>query len=618
MTVDTVLTIALLEDADIIRARRHAREIASLLGFSAQDQTRIATAVSEIARNAATYGRGGRVEFVAVQAPWSGLRVVVRDNGPGIAEVDRLLDARTGGTTSMGVGLSSTRRLMDEFTIQSDETGTVVTFGKALPTGAPPITPARIADIGVTLAVRKAADVDAEVRLQNRELLESLAALTAKQEESERLNEELAATNRGVVALYAELDEKAAQLAALNAGLEGRVASAVADYQAVNDALRQSQKMEAVGQLTGGIAHDFNNLLQIVVGNLELVLRRLPEDQARIRRAVNNAMLGAQRAATLTQRLLAFSRRQPLQPKPLELNALVQGMLDLMRRTLGEAVRIETALADGLWVVEVDANQLENALLNLAVNARDAMPMGGTLTIGTANGVIDGAEPGFETSPGDYVVLTVSDTGTGMSQATMARVFEPFFTTKEAGKGTGLGLSMVYGFVKQSGGHLQIESELGQGTRLTLFLPRYDGAPVGDTVASADPAELARHEETVLVVEDDADVRAYSCDVLGELGYTVLVASDGLTAVSILEGGERIDLVFTDIVLAGSMNGRAVAERAAVLRPGIPVLFASGHAHEAADGERSADFGETVDFLAKPFSYATLAKRVRDAIARAT
>ncbi|MGI4802112.1 MAG: ATP-binding protein [Janthinobacterium lividum] len=618
MTLDTVLTIALLEDADIIRARRHAREIASLLGFSAQDQTRIATAVSEIARNAATYGRGGRVEFAAVQAPWSGLRVVVRDSGPGIAGVDRALSTLAGSTASMGVGLSSTRRLMDEFTIESDETGTVVTFGKTLPAGAPPITPARIADIGVTLAVRKAADVDAEVRLQNRELLESLAALTAKQEESERLNEELAATNRGVVALYAELDEKAAQLAALNAGLEGRVASAVADYQAVNDALRQSQKMEAVGQLTGGIAHDFNNLLQIVVGNLELVLRRLPEDQARIRRAVNNAMLGAQRAATLTQRLLAFSRRQPLQPKPLELNALVQGMSDLMRRTLGEDVRIETALADALWVVEVDANQLENALLNLAVNARDAMPMGGTLTIGTANGVMDSLDAGFETSPGDYVVLTVSDTGTGMSQATMARVFEPFFTTKEAGKGTGLGLSMVYGFVKQSGGHLQVESELGQGTRLTLFLPRYDGAPTGDTVASADPAELARPEETVLVVEDDADVRAYSCDVLGELGYTVLVAPDGLTAVSMLEGGERIDLVFTDIVLAGSMNGRAVAERAAVLRPGVPVLFASGHAHEAPGGDRSADFGETVDFLAKPFSYSTLAKRVRGAIARGT
>ncbi|RYY05217.1 MAG: response regulator, partial [Alphaproteobacteria bacterium] len=328
--------------------------------------------------------------------------------------------------------------------------------------------------------------------------------------------------------------------------------------------------------------------------------------------------LGAQRAATLTQRLLAFSRRQPLQPKPLDLNGLVQGMLDLMRRTLGEAVRIETALADGLWVVEVDANQLENALLNLAVNARDAMPMGGTLTIGTANGVIDGAEAGFETSPGDYVVLTVSDTGTGMSQATMARVFEPFFTTKEAGKGTGLGLSMVYGFVKQSGGHLQVESELGQGTRLTLFLPRYDGAPTGDAVASTGPAELARPEETVLVVEDDADVRAYSCDVLGELGYTVLVAADGLTAVSMLEGVERIDLVFTDIVLAGSMNGRAVAERAAVLRPGVPVLFASGHAQEVSGGERSAEAGEAVDFLAKPFSYATLAKRVRDAIARGT
>lgn len=615
MTVRTLLTVALLEEGDIVAARRRAREIAGLLGFEAQDQTRIATAVSEIARNAATYGRGGRVEFAAMMVPRPGLRVVVRDSGPGIAGVERMLDGRFNSATGMGVGLSGTRRLMDEFAIETSESGTVVTFGKALPAGAGPITPALIAEIGVTLAARGAADVGAEVRLQNRELLESLAALTAKQEESERLNEELAATNRGVVALYAELDEKAAQLAALNAGLEDRVASAVANYQMVNDALRQSQKMEAVGQLTGGIAHDFNNLLQIVIGNLELVLRRVPEEQARIRRAVNNAMLGAQRAATLTQRLLAFSRRQPLQPKPLDLNALVESMLDLMRRTLGETIKIETALTAGLWVVEVDANQLENALLNLAVNARDAMPVGGVLRIGTANGVVCDGEAGPEVAPGEHVALTVSDAGTGMSDATMARVFEPFFTTKEAGKGTGLGLSMVYGFVKQSGGHVRIESKLGFGTTVRLFLPRFEGTTVRETVPSADPAELAQPEETVLVVEDDADVRAYSCDVLGELGYTVLVAPDGLTAVSLLEGSGRIDLVFTDMVLAGSMNGQAVAERAAVLRPGTPVLFASGHAHEVI-GERAAAAGSTIDFLAKPFTYAALAKRVRAAIAR--
>ena len=613
VTVSMLMSIPLLEEADIVTARRQAREISALLGFEAQEQTRIATAVSEIARNAATYGGGGRIEFAAVQAPRPGLRVTVRDDGPGIANVERVLDGRFGSATGMGVGLSGTRRLMDDFAVETGSSGTVVTFGKALPPGAAPVTAARIAEIGIMLAARGTADVNAELRLQNRELLESLAALTVKQEESERLNAELEATNRSVVAIYAELDEKAAQLAALNSGLEDRVTAAVADYQAVNDALRQSQKMEAVGQLTGGIAHDFNNLLQIVVGNLELALRRLPEEQARIRRAVNNAMLGAQRAATLTQRLLAFSRRQPLQPRPLELNALVDGMSDLMRRTLGEAVKIETALSPGLWVVEVDDNQLENVVLNLAVNARDAMPVGGTLRIGTANSVVRQGEAGPEVQPGDYVVLTVSDTGTGMSEQTMARVFEPFFTTKEAGKGTGLGLSMVYGFVKQSGGHLKIESKLGRGTTLTLFLPRYRGEAVSDAVAPPDEAELARPEETVLVVEDDADVRAYSCDVLSELGYTVLSAPDGLTAVSLLESDVRIDLVFTDIVLAGSMDGSAVARRAAMLRPGIPVLFASGHAQDGED--RPAGGG--IDFLAKPFSYATLAKRVREAIARA-
>ena len=613
MTTQNLLTVALLEEGDIIAARRRAREIAALLGFEAQDQTRIATAVSEIARNAAMYGGGGRVEFKAVLAPRPGLSVVVRDSGPGIEALDRVLDGRFSSATGMGVGLSGTRRLMDDFAVETSGSGTVVTFGKALPRAAAAITPAVIAEIGEKLAMHGSTDVGAETRLQNRELLESLAALTAKQEESERLIEELAATNQGVVALYAELDEKAAQLAALNAGLEDRVASAVADYQRVDDALRQSQKMEAVGQLTGGIAHDFNNLLQIVVGNLELVLRRVPEEQARVRRAVNNAMLGAQRAATLTQRLLAFSRRQPLQPRPLELNALVQGMSDLMRRTLGEAVRIETTLAAELWVVEVDANQLENALLNLAVNARDAMPAGGTLRIGTANEVVRDGEAGPEAAAGEYVALTVSDTGTGMSEETMARVFEPFFTTKEAGKGTGLGLSMVYGFAKQSGGNVRIESAPGAGTTLTLLLPRFEGPLVHETSQLADPAELARPDETVLVVEDDADVRAYSCDVLGELGYTVLVAPDGPTAVSLLESGERIDLVFTDMVLAGSMDGQAVAERAAALRPGTPVLFASGHAD--AGGERSS--GAAVDFLAKPFTYAALAKRVREAIARA-
>ena len=608
MTGLPLLTVALLSEADIIVARRRAREIAALMGFEAQDQTRVATAVSEIARNAATYGGGGRVEFAAVSEPVAALRVVVRDRGEGIDDLDRVLDGQFKSAGGMGIGITGTRRLMDGFDITSSPVGTTVTLIKHLPRGATPVAPALI---GQQLAAAAPSNPVEEARLQNRELMESLAALEAKQEEAARLNEELAVTNRGVVALYAELDEKAAQLAALNHDLEGRVEAAVADTQRVGEALRQSQKMEAVGQLTGGIAHDFNNLLQIVLGNLELVLRRAPVEDERLRRAVGNAMSGAQRAATLTQRLLAFSRRQPLAPKPLDINKLVEGMSELMRRTLGEAVTIETALADGLWIVEVDANQLENALLNLAVNARDAMPGGGALTITTGNDIL-GPDVTDDNSPGQYVSLAVSDGGIGMTAETMARVFEPFFTTKEVGKGTGLGLSMVYGFVKQSGGHLRMRSAPGRGTTITLHLPRFDGLATTEIGAAAPSMEPARRDETVLVVEDDPEVRAYSCDVLTELGYGVLVAPSGAAAIAQLDTAQRIDLVFTDMVLAGPLNGHDVANHAARVRPGLPVLFASGYAHEVVASFRP---DEAFDLLAKPFSYAALAMRVRQALA---
>ena len=606
-----LMTVALAEESDIVLARRRAREIAGLLGFEAQDQTRIATAVSEIARNATTYGGGGRVEFAVRQGPHPTLHLVVRDKGPGIPDLDRVLAGQFKSAQGMGIGISGTRRLMDEFAIESTPAGTSVTFGKALPRNAPPLSPATLGEISQALASSGGDDLAAEVRLQNRELLESLAALAAKQEESDRLNEELAATNRGVVALYAELDEKAAQLAALNVELENRVSAAVANYQRVNDALRQSQKMEAVGQLTGGIAHDFNNLLQIVIGNLELVLRRLPEDEERMRRAMGNAMFGAQRAATLTQRLLAFSRRQPLAPKPLDPNKLVDGMSELLQRTLGETVTVRSDLPAEIWIIEVDANQLENALLNLAVNARDAMPEGGRLTITTANGVVGKSDVADDELPGQYVSIAVSDTGTGMTEDTMSRVFEPFFTTKEAGKGTGLGLSMVYGFVKQSGGHLRLESALGRGTTVRLYLPRFIGAAADETVPQVEPEELANAHETILVVEDDAEVRSYSCDVLTELGYRVLAVADGAAAVQLLESSERIDLVFTDMVLAGRMNGRAVADYAAAHRPGTPILFTSGYAHDVLGSEHP---DPDIDLLAKPFGYAALAKRVRQAI----
>jgi len=616
MTIASIMTVALIEEADIVAARQRARQIAGLLGFEAQDQTRIATAVSEIARNATTYGGGGQIKFGIEQTETPSLVIRISDKGPGVADIDAILEGRFKSTTGMGVGISGTRRLMDRFEFDSRPgNGTTVVLGKRLPRTIRSVGGAKLAEIGKVLAATGASDPLAEARTQNQELLQALADLKAKQDESERLNTELGETNRGVVALYAELDEKAAQLSTLNGQLEGRVAAAVSECQQANDALRQSQKMEAVGQLTGGIAHDFNNLLQVVTGNLEMLLRRLPADDVRLRRAADNAMSGAQRAATLTQRLLAFARRQPLAPKPLDPNHLVDGMSDLMRRTLGEAVSVDIRLAPDLWKVEADANQLENALLNLAVNARDAMLPGGTLTISTANGIIGEADAEEDAIPGHYVSLAVCDTGEGMSEVTMSRVFEPFFTTKEVGKGTGLGLSMVYGFVKQSGGHLRIESSLGRGTTVTLYLPKFTGVALPEEQPIVSETALAQPGETILVVEDDPDVRAHSCDVLSELGYAFIAVADGSAAVEVLDSADRIDLVFTDVVLTGSMNGRDVAVHAHSVRPKTPILYTSGYARDAIT--YNARLEEGVALLAKPFNYADLASSVRMTIDQA-
>ena len=403
------------------------------------------------------------------------------------------------------------------------------------------------------------------------------------------------------------------QLKRLNETLESRVEEEVAQRAEAEERLRQAQKMETVGQLTGGVAHDFNNLLQVVTGNLEILLRNLPEDSARLRRSADNAMKGAQRAATLTQRLLAFSRRQPLEPKPAELNKLVAGMSELLHRTLGETVEVETVLAPRLWRVEIDTNQLENAILNLAVNARDAMGSGGKLTIETSNTHLDQryTADNSEVAPGQYVVICVSDTGIGMDAETVARAFEPFFTTKDVGRGTGLGLSMVYGFVKQSGGHLKIYSELGEGTTVKIYLPRYYGSVDEAEAAAEQPAPEGTRGETVLVCEDDADVRGYSVEVLRELGYRVLEAEDGPAALRIVERpDERIDLLFTDVVLPGGMTGAVLAEAARRARPDLKVLFTTGYARNAIVHHGRLDAG--VELITKPFSYADLAARVRD------
>ena len=386
----------------------------------------------------------------------------------------------------------------------------------------------------------------------------------------------------------------------------------VARREAAEEALRQSHKMEAVGQLTGGVAHDFNNLLTVVLGNLEVARRHLGGDGARAAQGIDGAMAGAKRAATLTQRLLAFSRRQPLEPRPVDINRLVAGTSDLLGRTLGESIAIETVLAAGLWPVEVDPNQLENALLNLAVNARDAMPEGGKLTIETANAFLDEAYAAShaEVEPGQYVAISVTDTGAGMPTQVVERAFEPFFTTKETGHGTGLGLSMVYGFVKQSGGHVKIYSEVGQGTTVRVYLPRLSGAAVPEEPA-VEEAPPTPGGATVLVVEDDPDVRAHSARSLRDLGYAVLEAADGPTALRRL-GEAPVDLLFTDVGLPG-MNGRELVDEALRRRPDLKVLFTTGYARNAIVHHGRLDPG--LHLLVKPYTQADLAAKVRRVLA---
>jgi PAS domain S-box-containing protein len=422
---------------------------------------------------------------------------------------------------------------------------------------------------------------------------------------------------RELLAARRAAEQAAESLARMNETLEERVAIELAERMKAEEALRQAQKMEAVGQLTGGIAHDFNNLLTIVVGNIELLQRHLPDDAARLRRAADNALGGACRAAALTQRLLAFSRRQPLDPKPLDPNKLILGMSDLLRRTLGETVQLETALEAGLWRTRADPNQLENAILNLAVNARDAMTNGGKLTIETTNIHLDADEVRLIAEPvpsGQYVQVAVADTGTGIDRSVIEKVFEPFFTTKEAGRGTGLGLSQVYGFVRQSDGHVRIESEPGHGTTVRIFLPRLVGvADENDAETSKEGPDIARGQgERVLVVEDEHDLRIYTTEALRELGYRVLEASDGQSALALLDHHADIDLLFTDVVLPGGMNGRVLADEATRRRPGLKVLFTTGYTRNAIVHDGRLDPGVTM--IGKPFNFAELAAKVRGII----
>ena len=378
--------------------------------------------------------------------------------------------------------------------------------------------------------------------------------------------------------------------------------------------LRQLQKMEAVGQLTGGVAHDFNNMLAIIIGSLDLARRRLTgAEDARLGACIENAMESANTAAQLTSRLLAFSRQQPLQPQAIDPNKLVAGMSELLRRTVLEDVRMETVLAGGLWRVSADPNQLESAILNLCINARDAMPDGGQLTIETANAYLDEAYVSgeAEVEAGQYVMIGVTDTGTGMPPDVVERAFDPFYTTKGVGKGTGLGLSQVYGFVKQSGGHVKIYSEPGHGATVKVYLPRLlKGEP---TVLGAPTPALPRghEEEIILVVEDDERVRHMSVDALRELGYTVVQASGAAQALDVLAIQPKISLLFTDVVMP-DINGRRLAEMARVRRPDLKVLFTTGYTRNAVVHNGVLDAG--VAFLPKPFTIEQLSRKVREAL----
>jgi signal transduction histidine kinase/ActR/RegA family two-component response regulator len=401
--------------------------------------------------------------------------------------------------------------------------------------------------------------------------------------------------------------ERTLELEAANQRLRDEAASrAAAEAQ-----IRQLQKMEAVGQLTGGIAHDFNNMLAIVVGSIDIAKRHLRTDRDKAERFIANAMEGAQRGAQLTSRLLAFSRQQPLEPRPLDVNELVREMSDLLRRSIGENIRFETALGAQLWPTFVDASQLGSALINLCVNSRDAMPDGGRIIVETANTRLDETHAHVDARAGDYVSIAVTDTGCGMAAEVLARAFDPFYTTKGTGKGTGLGLSQVYGFVKQSDGHVKIESAPGKGTTVHMLLPRYHGALQQAAAAPCDTQSVQANHETVLVVEDEDRVLSMTVEALKNLGYSVVAASGPEQAIDLLESGAAPQLLFTDVVMPG-MNGRVLADRIKDKRPDIKVLYTTGYMRGAVPHDGILDRGAA--FLPKPFTVDQLAAKIRSTL----
>jgi PAS domain S-box-containing protein len=416
-------------------------------------------------------------------------------------------------------------------------------------------------------------------------------------------------------AIEVERDAALAELTAFNDELETRVAERSAELMRAEEALRQSQKMEAVGQLTGGLAHDFNNLLAGIAGAMELIDMRIGQGRVgEVGKYIAAAQSATKRAASLTHRLLAFSRRQTLAPRPTDVNALVVGMSELIERTVGPGITVETIAQAGLWKALVDASQLENALLNLCINARDAMAAGGTITIATANRTLDGdGAYGLDLPAGDYLVLSVADTGEGMTLEVIAKAFDPFFTTKPLGQGTGLGLSMIYGFAQQSGGQVRIESAVGKGTTVAVYLPRHQGDADPDDAIGVEPVRPARTDgKTVLVVEDEPTVRMLVTDLLADLGYAAIEAQDSVGGLGVLQSDARIDLLITDVGLPGGMNGRQMADAGRVDRPGLKVIFITGYAEGSIldHGRLRAD----MQVVTKPFAVEALAERIRAAL----
>lgn len=413
----------------------------------------------------------------------------------------------------------------------------------------------------------------------------------------------------------AQRDRATAALRSLNETLEQRVAERTADLMQAEEKLRQSQKMEAVGQLTGGLAHDFNNLLAGISGALELMSTRIAQGRLMdVDKYLITAQGAAKRAASLTHRLLAFSRRQTLDPRPTDVNMLVEGMTELIQRTVGPSISLQTITATDLWPARVDASQLENALLNLCINSRDAMLDGGRISIATANRWIDAQDAQtLDVPEGEYLTLCVTDTGTGMSADIVSKAFDPFFTTKPIGQGTGLGLSMIYGFAKQSGGQVRIASQVGQGTTMCIYLPRYYGDAIRpEDARNSGVVPSATVGETILVVDDEPTVRMLLTDVLSELGYTLIEAADSAAGLKLLRSDVHIDMLITDVGLPGGMNGRQMADAAREVRPGLKTLFITGYAESAAIGDGQLELGMHV--LTKPFAIDTLTARVRELI----